>query len=112
MRVFDLSRLAEQSLNAARKAGTLALSVVRTVTETALRHRSSDQLSGWTRHWEPPSSRPVGEPPPPPGAPRRPVATTPATPPAATTPPPGPTPAPRAPAPAPPPAPPASVSAP
>jgi hypothetical protein len=110
MRAFDdLPRLAELSLKAARQARTLALSVVRTVAETALRRRSSDQISGWTRHWEPPSSRPVGEPPPPPGAPRRPVATTPAAPPVGATP--GPPPPPAAvPPPPPPPAP--AVSAP
>jgi hypothetical protein len=108
----DLPRLAELSLKAARQAGTLALSVVRTVAETALRRRSSDQISGWTRHWDPPASRPVGDPPPPPDAPRRPVATTPAAPPVAATPPPRPAPAPPAPEPvaATPPAP--SVSAP
>jgi len=116
MRAFDdLPRLAELSLKAARQAGTLALSVIRTVAETTRRHRSNDQISGWTRHWEPPSSRPVGEPPPPPGAPRRPVATTPAAPPAAAAPPPPPPPAPPAPEPAPAPSVPApapSVSAP
>jgi len=88
MRALDeLPRLAELSLKAARQAGTLALSVVRTVAEAAQRRRPNGEIGGWKRRWEPPSSRPVGEPPPPPGAPRRPVATTPATPPPAAPPP-------------------------
>jgi hypothetical protein len=116
MRAFDdLPRLAELSLKAARQAGTLALSVVRTVAEAAQRRRPNGEMSGWKRRWEPPSSRPVGEPPPPPSAPRRPVATTPATPPPATRPPVATTPAtppPAAAPPVPPPSPPAAAAPP
>jgi hypothetical protein len=78
MRVLDaLPRIAELSLEAARQAGSLAVSVARTLAEPVLGRRSDD-ANGWTRNWEPPSSRPVGEPPPPPATPRRPPATTPA----------------------------------
>jgi hypothetical protein len=79
MRVLAaLPRIAELSLEAARQAGSLAVSVARTVAEPVLGRRSTDKSDGWTRTWEPPSSRPVAEPPPPPSAPRRPRATTPA----------------------------------
>src|SRR5688572_17943912 len=73
-----IPRLAELSLEAARQAGSLALSVARTVAEPVLGRSSTGRESGRTRNWEPPSSHPGGEPPPPPAAPRRPVATTPA----------------------------------
>jgi hypothetical protein len=106
MRVLDaVPRLAELSAGAARNAGSIALSVVRTIAAPIFGRRSDDDVSGWTRRWEPPSSRPVGEPPPPPDVPRRPAATTPARP--APAPPPRPAPAAAAPsAPAPAPAPP------
>jgi hypothetical protein len=72
MRALDaLPRIAELSLQAARQVGALALSAARTAAAPLLeRHRSGEDRSGWTRNWEPPSSRPVGEPPPPPSAPR------------------------------------------
>lgn len=73
-----IPRLAELSLEAARQAGSLALSVVRTAAEPVLGRSSNGHDGGWTRNWEPPPPRPVGEPPPPPAAQRRPVATTPA----------------------------------
>jgi hypothetical protein len=113
MRALDaLPRIAEFSLQAARQAGSLALSVVRTVAAPlAERRRSGADRSGWTRDWEPASARPVGEPPPPPSAPRpraaaAPPAPTPATAPtAAPVPTPAPAPASGPPAPAPAPAP-------
>lgn len=81
MRVLDnLPRIAELSLEAARQARSLAVSVIRTVAEPILGRRCDDDSTGWTRNWEPPSARPVAEPPPPPSAPRRPRATTPAAP--------------------------------
>jgi len=87
MRVLDtLPRLAELSLEAARQAGSLAVSVVRTVAAPILGRRCDEDSSGWTRNSEPPAS-PVGEPPPPPSAPRRPRATTPAAAPVAVAPP-------------------------
>ena len=82
-----LPRLAEHSLKAARQAGSLAVSVVRTVAEPVRRHYDGHD-SGTTRNWEPPSSRPVDEPPSPPAVPRRPDATTPAASATATPPPP------------------------
>jgi len=80
MRALDaLPRIAELSLQAARQAGSLALSALRTVAAPLAEHRRSGaDRSGWTRDWEPQSSRPVGEPPPPPSAPRRPAAAAPA----------------------------------
>jgi hypothetical protein len=78
MRALDaLPRIAEVSVNAARQAGSLALSLVKQAAEPVLGRRSRGDGSGWTRKWEPPASRPVGEPPPPPSAPRRPPATPP-----------------------------------
>jgi hypothetical protein len=105
MPVLDtVSRLAELSAGVARNAGSVALSIVRTLAARVLGHRpGSDAASGWTRRWEPSSSRPVGEPPPPPSEPRRPAATAPAprTRAPSPVPPPAPAPAMQAPAPAP-----------
>jgi outer membrane biosynthesis protein TonB len=113
MPVLDaVPRLAELSAGAARNAGSIALSVVRTLAAAVLGRRSDDDTSGWTRRWEPLSSRPVGEPPPPPDAPRRPAATTPAEPPVRPARPPRSAPAPAAPAPAAPPTAPPAASPP
>jgi hypothetical protein len=107
MPVLDtVSRLAELSVDAAHKAGSVALPIVRRLVARILGdHPGGDDASGWTRRWEPPSSRPVGEPPPPPSTPRRPAATAPAPAPPA---PPAPAPEPAPPTP-PAPAPPAHV---
>lgn len=70
MRALDaLPRIAELSLQAARQAGSLALSGARTVAAPLLAKHRSDGESGGTRNWQPPSSRPAGEPPPPPPPP-------------------------------------------
>jgi hypothetical protein len=67
-----LPRLAEFSVGAARQAGSLALSLARTVAAPVLGRRSAHDATGWTRNYEPPTDRPVDEPPPAPapGAPR------------------------------------------
>ncbi len=80
MRVLDtIARIAELSLEAARQAGSLAVSVVRTVAEPILGRRDDDS-DDWARTSQPRSAPPVAEPPPPASAPRRPRATTPAPP--------------------------------
>lgn len=82
MRALDaLPRIAELSLEAARQAGSLALSVVRTVAAPVLGGRSGDATNGSTRHWEPASPRPLDDPPAPPAAPPPPAAAAPAPPP-------------------------------
>jgi outer membrane biosynthesis protein TonB len=102
MPVHDtVSRLAELSVSAARQAGSVALTIVRTLAARVLGDRVDGDASGWTRRWEPSSSRPVAEPPPPPSAPRRPDATAPAPRSAAPSPSPEPAPAPATPAQAP-----------
>ena len=108
MPVLDtVFRLAELSVGAARKAGSVALPIARRLAARALGDRPGGALGrGRTRRWEPPSSRPVSAPPPTPSTPRRPAAEAPATQqPAATAPAPSrpaPAPARAAPAPAPP----------
>ncbi|HVF79359.1 MAG TPA: hypothetical protein VNA28_13770 [Solirubrobacteraceae bacterium] len=78
MRALDaLPRIAELSLEAARQAGSLAISVARLLAEPILGRKPGDS-SGSARNWEPPSSRPVAEPPAPPSTPRRSPGTTPA----------------------------------
>lgn len=65
-----LPRLAELSIEAARQAGSLALSVVRTVASPVLGHRSDgDDSSGRPRSYAPPNARPAATPPSP-AAPR------------------------------------------
>lgn len=58
-----LPRLAERSLEAARQAGSLALSLARTVAEPVLGRRAEEHEGGSTRNREPPPARPAGEPP-------------------------------------------------
>ena len=69
MRALDsLPRIAELSLQAARHARSLGLTVARKVASPLLAKHRSDGDSGWSRSWQPPSSRPAGAPPPPPAA--------------------------------------------
>ncbi len=63
MRAFDaLPRLAELSLQTARQAGSLALSVVRSVAAPVLACRSEDDGDRRTGDSEPPTGRSAGEP--------------------------------------------------
>lgn len=68
MRAFDaLPRIVELSLEAARQAGSLAVSVAKTVGGPVL-GRPEDQSNARTRSWDPPTARPEDQPPPPPRA--------------------------------------------
>jgi len=68
MRALDaLPRIAELSVNAARQAGSLAVSAVRTIAGPIVGRRSDDGTYSPTRNWEaPPSPRSFDDPPPPP----------------------------------------------
>jgi hypothetical protein len=59
-----IPRLAELSIAAAKQAGSLALSVARTVAAPVLGGRRDDDLNGSARSPEPPRARTVAEPPP------------------------------------------------
>lgn len=59
-----IPRLAALPLEVARQAASLAVAVVRAVAGPVLGRRPDERDGGWQRTWEPPSSRPVGEPPP------------------------------------------------
>lgn len=83
-----IPRIADLSLEAARQAGSLAVSVARTVAEPVLGRHCDEHDRGATRNRQPPSSPPAGEPTPPPAAPRQPVAAMPASSAAPTAPPP------------------------
>lgn len=78
MRVFDaVPRLAELSLQAARQAGSLALSIVRTVA-APLQGRSSDDDADRSERREPPTGAAAGKPSSAPSTPPRRTAATPA----------------------------------